>query len=320
MHLRILDEPTLRDLVDMRSAIAAVREGFDALRAGRVEVPVRTALHEGPGTTLVMPAQLHDGSALGLKVVTIRPENRRRGLPAIHAVTLLMDPQTGVPSALIDAEWLTALRTGAATGVATDLLARLDASVLAVVGAGAQAFHQVEAVAAVRAIQRVRIASRTGTSAERLAERLVAEGVVPDAEAADGTEAAVAGADIVVTVTDSAQPVLRDDWVGPGTHVNAVGGYRRDMQELPVELIARCDLLVVDQIEAALAEAGDITHPLDAGRIASSDLIELGALTSGEHPGRTDPRQLTVFKSVGNAVQDLVIARLALERADARVP
>lgn len=317
MNLRILDEPTLRRLVDMPAAIAAVREGFDALHTGAVDAPVRTALAEGDDTTLVMPARLRDGSALGLKVVAVRPGNRDRGLPAIHAVTLLLDPVTGVPSAVLDAEWLTALRTGAATGVATDLLARADAAVLAVVGAGAQAFHQVEAVAAVRSIERVRVASRSGASAVRLAERLVAEGVVARAEGSASAEAAVRGADVVVTVTDSSRPVIDDSWITAGTHLNAVGGYRRDMQELPSALVARADLLVVDQVEAALAEAGDCTTPLAAGLIRPTDLIALGALTSGDHPGRTGPDEVTVFKSVGNAVQDLMVARLALERAEA---
>jgi ornithine cyclodeaminase len=315
VQLRLLDEEALKALVDMPAAIAAVRAGFDALWKGTADVPVRTALVDQAGSTLVMPARLTDAAGLGLKVVTVRPENRDRGLPAIHAVILLLDAVTGVPTAVLDAEWLTALRTGAATGVATDLLARPDASVLAVVGAGAQAFEQVRGVATVRDLEEVRIVSRGGVSAERLARRLIAEGVVERARAVSHASQGVAGADIVVTVTDSTAPVVDDADIAPGTHLNAVGGYRRDMQELPVALVGRADLVVVDQLEGALAEAGDVTAALEAGLIERESLVELGALTTGDRMGRTSPTQLTVFKSVGNAIQDLMVARLALDRA-----
>ncbi len=315
MQLQILDEATLTRLLDMPSAVRAVREGFAALAVGGVDVPVRTALEAPGGVTLFMPAQLRDGTALGLKVVSVRPDNRQRGLASIHAVMLLVDPETGMPAAVLDAEWLTALRTGAATGVATDALARSDASVLAVIGAGAQAFHQVEAVAAVRTIERVRIVSRTGASARRLARRLTEVGIVPLAEPVASASHAVRGADIVVTVTDSATPVLDARDVADGVHVNAVGGYRTDMSELPVELMGRAALVVVDQREAALAESGEVAAALEAGALVEGDLVELGEVVSGIRAGRVGPDQVTVFKSVGNAVQDLVVARLALERA-----
>lgn len=315
MQLRFLDEASLRRLVDMPAAIAAVRSGFDQLWAGTAEVPVRSVMADDSGATLIMPARSAGASELGLKVVSVRPGNHGRGIPAIHAVILLLDTNTGAPVALLDGEWLTALRTGAATGLATDLLARAGASVLGVVGAGAQAFEQVRAVAAVRELDEVRIASRGGESARRLARRLVDEGVVAEARAVTRSSLAVRGADVVVTVTDSHEPVVEDDDIAPGTHVNAVGGYRRDMQELPPELVGRADLVVVDQLEGALAEAGEVCAALDAGRIARQALVELGALTAGARPGRTAPDQITIFKSVGNAIQDLVVARLALERA-----
>ncbi len=317
MQLRLLNEEALKDLVDMKAAIAAVRAGFDALWSGTAQVPVRTVLVEENGSTLIMPARLTAEPGVGLKVVTVRPGNRDRGLPAIHAVILLMDAVTGAPAAVLDAEWLTALRTGAATGVATDLLARSDASVLAVVGAGAQAFEQARAVATVRPIEEVRVVSRGGASAERLALRLVSEGVVERARAVASSAHAIAGADIVVTATDSTVPVLDDVDITSGTHVNAVGSYRRDMQELPLALMGRADLVVIDQLDAALAEAGEVTAALDAGVILRENLIELGALTTGARIGRTRPEEVTVFKSVGNAIQDLMVARLALDRARA---
>ncbi len=317
MHLPYFDEAELRRRIDMPAAIAAVRRGFVALHRGRARVPVRTSLEADHGVTLFMPGVVDPGpdepGALGLKVVSVRPGNRARGLPAIHGLVVLVDPATGIPAAAMDARWLTALRTGAATGVATDLLARPDAEVLGVVGAGAQARCQIEAVAAVRALAEVRIASKGGESARRLAAELTGAGVADVVRAVADARTAVADADVVVTVTDSPTPVLRSDDVAAGAHVNAVGGYTTAMQELPPELVARATPIVVDARDAALAEAGDITEPLARGMIALQDLVELGAVAAGDAPGRRRPRDLTLFKSVGNAVEDLMVARLALD-------
>lgn len=316
MQLPFFDESALRARVDMPAAIAAVRRGFEALHRGEARIPVRTVIEAADGATLFMPGSVDDEDGpgvVGLKVVSVRSANRTRGLPAIHAVVLLVDPVTGVPRAAMDARWLTALRTGAATGVATDLLARPDATVLGVVGAGAQARCQIEAVAAVRSLAEVRIASRGGESARRLAGELSRTGLAGAVRAVADARTAVADADVVVTVTDSVTPVFGSDDVAPGAHVNAVGGYTTAMQELPTGLMARATRIVVDAREAALAEAGDVTEPLARGVLAVDDLVELGAVAAGDAPGRTSPGDLTVFKSVGNAVQDLVVARLALD-------
>lgn len=316
MQLPYLDEAELRRRIDMPAAIAAVRRGFVALHRGRARVPVRTPVDGAHGVTLFMPGVVDPGpdepGALGLKVVSVRPGNRSRGLPAIHGVIVLVDPVTGIPAAAMDARWLTALRTGAATGVATDVLARRDAAVLGVVGAGAQARCQIEAVAAVRTLAEVRIASKGGESARRLAADLAGSGVAEVVRAVADARTAVADADVVVTVTDSPTPVLGGGDVAAGAHVNAVGGYTTAMQELPLGLVARATRVVVDARDAALAEAGDITEPLARGVITLDDLVELGAVAAGDAPGRESPRDLTVFKSVGNAVEDLVVARLAL--------
>lgn len=296
----------------MPAAIQAMRDAFGQLHDGGATIPVRTPVESGGVTLLSMPGALADPAALGAKLVTVAPGNRSRGLPAIHALVLLLDPETGAPAALLDGEWLTALRTGAASGLATDLLALPGTEVLAVVGAGAQARTQIQAVRAVRPIREVRILSRSGTSAERLAGEL--EGVT--ARVARTPFEAVAGAQVVVTATDATSPVVPES-LDPGTHVNAVGGYRRDMQELPSPLVARARV-VVDQREGALAEAGDVVIPLSQGLLSEAGIVELGALVRGDAPGRTDPTEITVFKSVGNAAQDLAVAQVALERAVAR--
>jgi ornithine cyclodeaminase/alanine dehydrogenase-like protein (mu-crystallin family) len=318
MELRVLTEGDLRQALDMPAAIQAVRQAFVALSGGGARVPVRQRI-EGPGATLLsMPGTLSAPGSLGAKLVTVAPDNRRRGLPAIHAVVVLLDPTTGVPRALLDGEWLTALRTGAGTGVATDLLAPPNASVLGVVGAGPQARTQMDAVRAVRPLTEIRIASRGGDSARRLAEEAAGAGVEGVRAVATAAEA-IRGAQIVVTATDSSEPVLDPDALEPTVLINAVGGYRRDMQEVPTVVTARARV-VVDQVEAALREAGDVWIPCEAGVLRPEELEELGALaalTGGETPGAEARPGVTLFKSVGNAVQDLAVAALALERAEA---
>lgn len=319
MELRVLTEGDLRRAIDMATAIESVRSGFVALSTGGAEVPVRQQLDGGDAALLSMPGWLGTPRSLGAKLVSVAPGNRDRGLPAIHALVILLDPVTGEPKAVLDGEWLTALRTGAATGVAVDLLAPLDAQVLGVVGAGPQARTQIEAVAAVRPLREIRIHSRSGTSAHALAEALEGEGM--RGVRAVGTVAeATRGAPVVVTATDSLEPVLDPRALEPDLLVCAVGGYRRDMQEVPTSVVARARV-VVDQVEAALREAGDVWIPVQAGALDPEELVELGALlhatTTGDPPPTLPWPGVTLFKSVGNAVQDLAVASRALERAEA---
>lgn len=311
MLLRVLTETDLRACLDMPRAIQAMRHAFGQISSGRARIPVRTPVEGGGGVLLAMPGRLADPPALGMKLVSVFPGNRDRGRSAIHAVVVLVEPETGVPAAIMDGEWLTALRTGAGSGLATDLLARPDSSVLGVIGAGPQARTQIEAVRSVRPIEQVRVHSRSLRSAETLAAEL--EGVVATVpgSAAD----TVRGADVVVTATDASDPVFPAGAVGFGVHVNAVGGYRPDMQELPSGLMERARVFV-DQVDAALAEAGDVIVPISEGRLRSEALAELGSLVLGQVEGRTSADQVTVFKSVGNAAQDLAVAREALAVAE----
>jgi ornithine cyclodeaminase len=309
MHLRVLTAQDLHAALDMPTAIDAMRIAFGQLSSGAATIPVRTGLKAGPVTLLTMPGALADPPALGAKLVSVAVENRDEGLPAVHAVVVLLDPRTGAPMALMDGEWLTALRTGAGSGLATELLALPEASTLAVIGAGAQARTQIEAVRAVRPIREIRIHSRTRASAEALALEL--RGV--DVRLTDTAAVAVEGAQVVVTATDASLPVIPGG-VAPGTHINAVGGYRPDMQEIPSSITGRARV-VVDQLEGALAEAGDVIIPISEGVLTRADLVELGAVMNGDSPGRITTEEVTLFKSVGNAAQDLAVARVALDRA-----
>jgi ornithine cyclodeaminase len=314
MEMRILTGADVRAAVDMASAMACVRRAFVALSAGEAEVPLRLPLETDHGVSLFMPAWLPGEESAGAKIVSVNPGNRGRGLPAIHAAVLLLEPETGRPRALLDGTWLTALRTGAAGGVAADLLARPDARVAAVFGAGVQARTQLQALREVRDIGEVRLVSRTGASARRWAEALggLSVAVMYD------PEAAVRGADVVIAATDSPDPVFPGAAVDPGTHVTGVGSYTPSMREVDTDLVRRARVFV-DQREAVLAEAGDLAGPVADGDVDPGVIVaELGEVAAGRVAGRTDPEEITFFKSVGNAVQDVAVAWEAVEVARAR--
>ena len=312
MKLRVLSGDDVRAAVDMPEAIDAMRDAFGSLAAGRATVPLRVALETRHGVSLLMPAHLEAPERSAAKIVSVNPENARVGLPAIHAVVLALDPATGRPLALMDGTWLTALRTGAVGGLAADLLAREDARVVALFGAGVQARTQIEAVRCVREIEEVRIVSRGGRSARVLADEL--EGV--DARAVGEPDEALAGADIVIAATSSATPVFDGSRVEAGTHVTGVGSYTTEMREVDTQLVLRARV-VVDQREAVLAEAGDIAGPIADGAVDESVMeAEIGEVVLGRSPGRRDADEITFFKSVGNAVQDVAVAARVLNRAE----
>ncbi len=314
MKLRILTADDVRQALPMPEAIDAMRQAFAQLARGRAQSPQRLVISADAGVSLFMPAYLPESRALTEKIVSVFPDNPARGLPAIHGLVIALDPDTGQPRALLEGASLTAIRTGAASGLATDLLARPRVQVFALIGAGGQAYDQARAVLTVREIFEVRIASKSGASAARLAERLRQEGV--NARAADVREA-VQGADIITAVTDSATPVFLDADVAPGAHINLVGAYTRDMQEAPASTIMRAKVYV-DDVMAAAHEAGDLIKPVRAG-LYSFDQVTgtLGQLLLGEVSGRESEEEITLFKSVGLAVQDAAAAARALARAEA---
>jgi alanine dehydrogenase len=294
----------------MADAIGAVADGFTALSAGQATVPVRLSVplrHDG--TVLTMPAALAGSSSYSVKVVTVAPRNALTGRPVVMGTVLLGDSGTGELLALIDGTALTALRTGAAGGVAARELSRSSACRVALFGAGAQARAQLTALACVRAITDVCVVTRDPAHAAALRQWAAGQrGLGAIAIRTAAPKEAVADADIVITATTSPTPVFQGGWLGSGVHVTAVGSFTPQMRELDEETL-RGAVLVVDQRAAALAEAGEL-H----GR-SGDDVVELGEILSGQAPGRTDEVQRTVFKSVGNAIQDLVVAARAFERA-----
>lgn len=318
--MRLLSTADIQRLVSMTDAIAVVKRAFAELSAGQATVPVRTAVTTVAhgGTALYMPAYLSASQSLGLKAVAVYPGNRQDSLPTIFATILMQDAATGRPIALIEGTYLTALRTGAATGAATDLLARQEACRLCLFGTGGQAPTQLEGVCAVRPIEAVTVYGRNTVKAADFIERMRSLPFAQHVEfhlAANPREA-VSMADIIVTATSAHAPLFSAVDVRVGTHVNAIGAFTPDMLEVPQELVAGAKV-VVDSREACMAEAGDILIPIREGLISASHIYaELGELVAGQKPGRTSATEITLFKSVGNAVQDLSVGKLALERAE----
>jgi thiomorpholine-carboxylate dehydrogenase len=294
----ILEEADVRRLLSMRDLIPAVERALVDLSAGRAVQPLRTVIpvSDHRGYLGVMPGY---ADALGAKLVTFFPDNR--DVPTHHAIVVLFRPETGEPLVIMDGRLITEMRTGAVSAAATKALARADASVLAILGSGVQARSHLEAVSLVRNLREVRVWSprRARLFADEFGVR-----------AADSAEDAVRGADIVVVATTSKTPALRGEWLSRGSHVNAVGASRPDWRELDDEVLSRARIFVESR-EAASRESGDV---IAAGRIDA----EIGQVFAGEAPGRTSAEDITLFKSVGVAVEDLAAADLVHRAATRR--
>lgn len=314
-----LSKSDLKRLVSMSDAIDLMKLAFTELSASRAISPVRSVLevNHDPSAMLIMPALVPAASALGFKVVSFFGGNPTRDLPTIHALVCLVDHETGVPLAIMEGGYVTALRTGAVSGAATDLLARQDSRVLTVIGAGVQGVTQAAAVCAVRPIERILVADTRPDAFGRYAEAIAADW--PDLsdriEPAADVSSAVREADVICTATTARAPVFDDRDLKPGTHINGVGAFTPEMQEVPPATVAR-STVVIDSLEAILAEAGDLLKPLHDGLISEEHFHrELGQVADGSAPGRANDDEITFFKSVGNAVQDVVVARRAVDRA-----
>lgn len=309
----------VRALVSMTDAIELMKQAFGELSAGRTVSPLRTVipLPDREADALFMPAFVPAMDALGLKSVNVFRNNPANGLPAIHALVMLVDTETGQPAAIMDGSYLTALRTGAVSGAAADLLARDDSHTVVVIGAGAQGVTQIAAICAVRPIERVIAVDISEPALERLREGIRQDwpDLLDRLEFSTDAATAVRQADIVCTATTARKPVFADSDLRPGTHVSGVGAYTPHMQEVPAETVVRATV-VVDALDAALEEGGDLIIPLNQGLVTRDHFSrELGMLVNGDATGRTTREEITFFKSVGNAVQDVVVAKRAVERA-----
>lgn len=316
MKIRLLSSADVRQALPMGQAIETMKRAFAQLSTGKAELPLRTRLQVPchNGITLFMPAYLSVDDQIAVKIVSVFNDNPDKGLPLIHALVVVVDAFTGEPSAVLDGAYLTALRTGAASGAATDLLARADSSTVAVIGAGAQGRTQLEAVCMVRPIQETWVYDRIPKRAEAFAAEMSADLRMP-VKVVDHPSQAVRRADIICTATTSSSPVFEDADVKPGAHINAIGAYTPQMQEIPAQTVSRAKI-IIDYHEASLAEAGDLLIPLQLGLISRESIhAELGEIAAGLKPGRSSPEEITLFKSVGIAVQDVAAANVAVDRA-----
>jgi len=317
----ILSAEEVRKALPMAEAIQAMKRAYAALSDGRAEVPLRARLSIPPheALSLFMPAYVQDeqGEALAVKIVSLFPKNPSRGLALIQAMVLVLEAETGRPQALLEGGTLTAIRTGAASGAATDLLARQDSRVAAIFGAGVQGRTQLEAVCTVRPIERVWVYDPNPQRLQAFVAEMAGRGAIPhDVRQALSPRQAVAEADVICTATTSLSPVFDDGDLKPGVHINGIGSYTPQMQEIPPETVKRARV-VVDSRSACLSEAGDLIQPLQKGWISAEHIhAELGEIVLGRKGGRQSADEITFFKSVGIAVQDAVAAQLALKNAD----
>jgi alanine dehydrogenase len=313
----LLNRADLEQILDVSSVIDAVERGFADYSDGKVVMPVRTAVRvqDPPGIMLVMPCAMTDSRALGTKIVSVYPQNPSRGVPTIGALYVLSDYETGFPLAVMDAGFITGLRTAAASAVATRYLAREDARTLGILGTGVQGYYHALAIPAVRSIERIIVTGSSPEKARAFAERLSGEVKAEVVPASNAHE--VASADIVVTGTTSPTPLFAGSLLANGSHVNNVGSHAATTREMDTEAVAR-STVVVDSYEAAWAESGDILIPIEEGAISREHVVaELGEVVLGKKPGRRRPDEVTLFKSNGLAFQDAVTAALAVERARA---
>jgi len=316
----ILTGDDVRKALPMNGAIEAMKSAYAALSDGTAVVPLRTRLSipNSEALSLFMPAYVRtdESEALAIKVVSLFPKNPQRGLAYIQAAVLAFDAQTGRAIALIEGSALTAIRTGAGSGAAIDILARSDSHTAAIFGAGVQGRTQLEAACTVREIHKAWIYDSDPERARAFAEEMAGQGPIPrDLKPAPTPQAAVAGADVVCTATTSLSPVFADKDIQPGTHISAIGSYTAEMQEIPPETVQRA-LVIVDSRSAVLAESGDLIRPIQSGLISEAHVFaELGEILLGKKSGRRTNDEVTYFKSVGVAVQDAMAAQLAIRNA-----
>jgi len=310
-----LSDADIEKTIDMKETIDTVEEAFREYAKGNVVLPTRSTIMvpRYNGSISFMPSYLTELEAQATKIISIYPDNREKGLPTTAAWIIINDPETGMVQAFMDATYLTAMRTGAITGVAARYLAPEDASTVAIFGAGVQGRTQTWAACTVRDIETVYVYDLYEEARERFAEEMTLKlgiDVIP----AQSGEVACIDADIVLTATTSPRPVLKREWLKEKVHVSAIGAFYPDWRELDTATIAESKLIIDDR-EGIEHEAGDVLIPIKEGAITWDHVhAELKELVSGEKEGRTPEDTLTVFKSVGIAIQDSSVANLVLRK------
>jgi ornithine cyclodeaminase len=317
MKIVILNHSDVEELMPVRECIPVMEDALAGLARGEAHQPLRMII-QPPGATgdmALMPSYRSGGrAAYGLKAVCFFAGNPARGLDSHQGGVMLFSAETGELLALMNASAITAIRTAAVSGVATRLLARKDASELAIIGSGVQAGAHLEAMSCVRSIKRARVASLTLDHARRFVARLAPRYSFP-IEPVESVEAAVRGADLIVTATTANEPILKREWIGDGTHLNVVGSSIPTTREVDTSTMAAASLFV-DRRESTLNEGGDYLFAMREGAIGPDHIRgEIGELLIGKQPGRTSPEEITLFKSLGLAIEDLASAAFLYRKA-----
>lgn len=312
----ILSERDVQSLVDVSELIEALGQAHIQYSTGKAVMPVRLVVPVADikGRLTSMPAYLNHERALGMKVVTYFQDNPQQGLPAILAAIMLFSSATGKMIAVMDGSYVTAIRTACASAMATRALANSETPVMGIVGAGVQARAHIHALTQVRKFAAIKVYSPSGTSAEGVKKDLEPK-VGVKIKSVKSAEEAVRDSDLVVTVSTAQTPIVKSDWLKPGAHVNAVGSHRPDLREIDGVTLARAKV-VVDSRAAIMAECGDILLAIKENSFAEKDIhAEIGEILAGLKPGRSGRTELTLYKSVGIAIQDVATAHLVYRKA-----
>ena len=314
----LLDRQTIQGLLDMEKMIGILEQAFGELASGSAVMPQRTAVADPSvnGWYAFMPAQLRSMGALGVKSVTVYKDNpSAHGLPATLATIVLMDSRTGQTLAVMDGGYITAMRTGAVTGLATKYLARSDARIAGVMGSGVQARTQLWGMASGADIEKALVFSLDPPEARQAFADDAADMLGIPVELAQSGEDLVRGVDVLSLATTSTTPIIDAEWVQPGLHINGIGSHAVGVREIDTKTMVRSKL-VCDNVEACLAEAGDVQIPIEEGAMTADDIYgEIGELITGAKPGRESDEEVTIFKSVGLSIQDISAAHYVYRRA-----
>lgn len=320
MKIIVLNEKEMKNIMNMKDAIRAVKEASSNYSTGKTDIPLRANLNvkEYNGNSLYMYGYVPDSKALGVKLVSVYPDNPKKGVSACPATMILENAETGEVNAIMDGTYLTRLRTGALSGAATDFLAKKDSKVFALIGTGGQAECQLEAILAVRDIEEVRVYSRNIENVKKFIER-VSKGKHQRFVACNSSDEAVDGADIITAVTVSNDPVFDGKKVKKGCHINGVGSYTPEMSEIDEHIVCNSNVIIVDTMDGTINETGDFLKPMKKGLFKKEMITgELGDLVDGKCSGRKSDDDITFFETTGSAVFDLVTGQKIYELANSK--
>lgn len=317
MHETILlTQSEIKELITMKEVIETVENAFKVFAEGKVEMPAKKYLFfkKYNGDLRIMPCFVHDVDEAGVKCVNVHPDNPKKyDLPTIMAIIELVDPKTGFPLAIMDGTWITNMRTGAAAGVATKYLARDNSKTLGIVGAGVQAYKQLEALNEVMEIKKVKVTSRTPNSRERFV-KTASEKYGLNVQAVDTIKETVEGSDVLVTTTPVRKPIVKSEWVSEGMHINAIGADAPGKQELESKILKKAKI-IIDCWEQA-SHSGEINIPVSEGLLTRENIhANIGDVIINKKPGRVSDDEITIFDSTGLAVQDITTAWRIYEKA-----